>query len=208
MTKDIANIFKESLLTLKSQGLISHLEGLVRTHEFKPSGSEKTLKIAYPVDCEEPQDCVDCQSLYICVPEKTKKCLVYFEGTQSRASYSFKTSTKYDTVISLVCWYNLDYFQSSDLLQSRFVSVLSEKIKKTYSEESPIVFVNPEIISVIDSDANIFSKYSYNESDSGFLGCRYATFKIDFKINFMLNEDTNCIDSILANSVVSDCVSC
>jgi hypothetical protein len=208
MTKDLANIFKNSLLSLKTDGLISNLEGLVRLHEFKPSGGDKTLKIAYPVDCEEPEDCVECKSLYICVPEKTKKCLVYFEGYQSRATFPLQTSTKYESVLSLICWYNLDFFETSDLLQSRLISLFSEKIKKTYSEENPINFVNPEIVSVTDSDASIFSKYSYNESNSGFLGCKYATFRIDFKINFLLNEDSNCINNILANSIVSECVSC
>lgn len=211
MTKDIANIFKEALMPLKIQGIISNLEGLVRTLEFKPANSDKKLKIAYPVECEDVQDCVDCQSVYLCVPEKEKSCLVYFEGTQARVLNSAEGITTYEAIISLVCWYNLDKFEKKPFLQSSFIGLMSEPIKKLNidnSEDVPIDLHLPTISSVIDSDSSIFAKYSYNESDSGFLGCKYATFKIDFKVKFSLYENGNCFNSILVSSDVSACDNC
>lgn len=205
MTKDIANIFKSSLLSLKDSGLISNLEGLVRTLEYKPTGAEKNAKIAFPVDCQEPENCVECESLFVCVPDKTKKCLVYFEGTQSREVATLEGATKYETVISLICWYNLDFFEKQDFLQTRLISLFSNVIKKTSStsdNQNPINFINPELSSVYDSDSNIFSKYSYNDTKSNFLGCKYSTFKIDFKVKFYIYENQNCINSIVGISPI------
>lgn len=207
MTKDIASIFKKSLLPYKVSGLISHLEGLVRVFEYKPAGDDKTRKIAFPVDCEEPEICKECEGLFICVPEKSKKCLVYFEGGQSREVASLEGATKYETILSLVCWYNLGFFQKQEFLQTRMITLFSQAIKETFARETslaPMAFINPEIISVTDSDSNIFSKYSYSDVKSNFLGCKYATFKIDFKIKFTLYENQNCIDNIVGiNSI--DC---
>ena len=200
MTKDIVSIFKKSLLPYKTTGLISHLEGLVRVLEYKPAGDEKTRKIPYPVDCEEPEICKDCEGLMLCVPEKTKKCLVYFEGGQSREVASLEGATKYETVLSLVCWYNLGFFVKQDFLQTRMITLFSQAIKETFARENglaPISFLNPEIISVTDSDSSIFSKYSYSEVKSNFLGCKYGAFKIDFKIKFITYENQNCINDIM-----------
>jgi hypothetical protein len=207
MTKDIANIFKESLTPLKDSGLISNLEGLVRVLEYKPTASDKSTKIAFPVDCQEPEDCQECESLFVCVPEKNKKCLIYFEGTQSREIATLEGATKYEATISLICWYNLGFFQKDDFLQTRLISLFSNLIKRTSStstELNPINFNKPEVISVYDSDASIFSKYSYNEGKSNFLGCKYSTFKIDFKVKFFIYEDKNCISDIVDISNI-DC---
>lgn len=208
MTKDIANIFKKSLLLMKGSGLISHLEGLVKVLEYKPLENEKAKKIAFPVDCEEPENCKECDSLMVCVPERSKKCLVYFEGGQSRETATFEGATKYEVVLSLICWYNLGYFEKQEFLQTRMISLFSDKIKGTkgtISELSPIEFINPEIISVTDSDSSIFSKYSYNEGRSNFLGCKYASFKIDFKIKFVIYENKNCFRDIVG-IINADCV--
>lgn len=203
MTKDIANIFKNALQGYKQSGLISHLEGLVRVFEYNTGNDEKPKKIAFPVDCQEPENCKECEGLMICVPEKSKKCLVYFEGGQSRETAMLEGATKYETVLSLICWYNLGYFEKQEFLQTKMISVMSEVIKKTSARNTaarPIAFVNPEIVSVTDSDSNIFAKYSYNDTRSNFLGCKYGAFKIEFKIKFITYEDQNCIDDILGRS--------
>ena len=208
MTKDIANIFKASLMVHKNSGLISNLEGLVRTLEYKPIGEEKTRKIAFPVDCTEPENCNECDDLIKCVPERRKKCLVYFEGNNSREIASLEKATRYEANLSLICWYNLFFFQSSTFLQTRLISLMSEVIRKTNVNADgslPISFVNPEITLVSDSDAGIFSKYTYNEQKSNFLGCNYSTFKIDFKVKFTLYEDKNCINGIVGVANV-DCI--
>jgi hypothetical protein len=200
MTKDISEVLKAYLMPIKEQGIISNLEGLVRTLEYKPSGSDKSKKIPFPVNCVQPQDCTECDSLFICVPEKTKRCLVYFEGFDSLPEFHTSEATKYKSVISLICWYNLDFFQDDSSLQTKLVSLFSNTIKNVNFDRTeliPLEFCNPQVKKVVCSDNSIFNKYTYNENQSQFIGCRYSCFKIDFEINFTLYEDKNCIGNIV-----------
>ena len=206
MTKDIAEVLQLSLSDLHGSGnVISTLAGLTRVFEYIDA-SDVIKKLPYPLDCTQPEpNCQECDELFILVPDKNKRCIVYFEGGASSPIQNLQGATKYASLISLVCWYNMQGFQETENLQSRLIALFSDRCKN--AKVNPLLPVESlsrvevELIRVQDSDPSIFSKYTYSQDKSQYLGCPFSSFKLDFKINFTLYENPNCFRPIVAIAI-------
>lgn len=209
MTKDIADLMKNNLSDFSgSDKIISTLAGLTRVFEYKGTDGE-VKKLAYPLDCNQPEpNCQECEELFVLVPDQSKRCIVYFEGGASNPVQNLEGATKYQATISLVCWYNLQGFTTVESLQSRLIALFSERCKNittTFQAEEAITGISIEVLKVQDSDPSIFSKYTYSQDKSQYLGCPFSSFKIDFKTNFTLYENPICFDGIVVSDIPNCC---
>jgi hypothetical protein len=209
MTKDIADLMKSNLSDLNgSDKIISTLAGLTRVFEYKGTDNE-LKKLAYPLDCTQLEpNCQECEELFILVPDQSKRCIVYFEGGASSPVQNMEGATKYQTTISLVCWYNLQGFTATSNLQSRLIALFSDRCKNIttfYQANQSITGISVEVLRVQDSDPSIFSKYTYSQDKSQYLGCPFSSFKIDFKVNFTLYENPICFDGIVVTDIPVCC---
>ncbi len=204
MTKDLADLLKSKLEDLHGEDkVITTLAGLTRVFEYKTGTGEGELKkLPFPIDCNQPEpNCEDCNELFILVPDQNKRCIVYFEGGGSVPIQSLEGATKYQSVLSLVCWYNTNGFTTAENLQSRLIALFSDRCKSVmlnYGDGQSLCNVSVEVVRVYDSDPQIFSKYTYNQDKSQFLGCPFSSFKIDFKVTFLQYENEICFNPIVA----------
>lgn len=211
MTKDIADLFKSKLQDLQGEDkIITTLAGLTRVFEYKTgTGEGVTKRLPFPLDCNQPEpNCEECNELFLLVPDQSKRCIVYFEGGNSNPLHSLGGATKYQSVLSLVCWYNTLGFATVENLQSRLIALFSDRCKSimlNYEAEQTISDVVVEVTRVYDSDPQIFSKYTYSQDKSQFLGCPFSSFKIDFKVTFLLYENENCFNALVAVPLPNCC---
>lgn len=203
MIKDICNTFKGKLLEDAELGIIETLQGLTRVLEYYPDEESKVKRIPYPVDYIESQECQD-QELTILVPDSSKRSIVYFEATPATFISGQDKSTSYSAVISLVCWYNTNGFENKDTIQTRLVSRFSSYIKSSsYSEGDFLDIGEIEVLRVVE-DPSVFSKYTYDQANSQYLTHPYGYFKIEFKTDFLLYENTDCDEPIVVINT-ADC---
>jgi hypothetical protein len=203
MTKEIADLMKIKLESLNgNENIVSTLAGLTRVFEYK--GSDDLIKrLPFPLECSQPEpNCNECDELFILVPSEAKRCIVYFEGGVSTPLQNLQKATRYSSNISLVCWYNTKGFEGTYGLQSRLIALFSERCKSIHSPiQSVINGISVDITRVQDSDTSIFSKYTYSQDKSQYLGCPFSSFKIDFNIKYNLHENSDCFDGILAIAI-------
>ncbi len=200
MIKDVANrikaVLNESFFENDGTGIITHLSGLVRTKELKPiEGEKEKKKIPFPLEDEDIEDCGEQFSIHKLVPDETKRCIVYFEGENSKFVQSLGDKTNWTTNLNLICWYNSSLFEEQDLLQSRLISLFSSVVKSVKTKDDVLAIKNIELLTVSES-TNIFSKYTYSDMISNYLLHPFGYFSITFKINFTTNEKTDCLPSI------------
>jgi hypothetical protein len=176
-------------------GVITNLAALVRVKEVS-IGNNVIRKIPFAIDCiEEVELCQDCEPIVDLVPdtptaEKPKRCIVYFEQNKTTLMGVHQGGAKYNTAISLICWFDSRQFQESNNLTTKLIALFASRIRTPFvlAQNSPIQSVQVVGYTPLDSDPSIFSKYSYSDFRRPYLGCPYGYFKIDFNLNFTINE--------------------
>jgi hypothetical protein len=202
MIRDIARVFRNKLnndfYLPDGLGVITHLAGLTRVKEVSISQGQ-IRKVPVPVDCDEVEEelCNDCEPIFKLVPDQTKRCIVYFEGTDAKLVQSMPNVSKYSCNLVLICWYNSQGFQPVENLHTRLSSLFINKLKSIQTHSQELSIKEVEVISVNDSNGNIFSKYTYSDFRSAYLGCPFGSFSINFKINFSSNEVQSCFSPIV-----------
>lgn len=199
MIKDICIIFKEKLVEDKDAGIIDVLEGLTRVLEYYPTEDSKAKRIPFPVDYIEPAGCEE-QELTICVPDASKRCIVYFDSSQSNLAKSLDKASSYNAIVSLICWYNTNGFENKENIQTRLISRFSERVKSAKYEVGDFLDLGEIEVTKVIEDASFFTKYTYDQANSQYLTYPYGYFKIDFKVDFLLYENTSCHEPIVVIS--------
>ena len=193
MVRDIAALMKAKLLSLydPQNGVITNISGLVRVKDVEIS-TGVIRKVPFAIDClEEPENCPECtEPLFDLVPDSGKRCIVYFEQVKTTTLQVINNGAKYNSIISLICWFDSRMFAEQEELTSKLIALFISKIKTPFLTPQTSVLSGVQVVGYTptDSDPIIFSKYTYSDFRKPFLGCPHGYFKIDFSINYLTNE--------------------
>lgn len=203
--RPLRNKLKDSFFENDGSGIITHIAGLTRVKEVLV-GTGLIRKVPVPVDSDSfdtEEVCITGEPIFYLVPDERKRCIVYFEGTESKAIDTKKGLTNYTANANLICWYNSKGFQNEPDINSRLCGLFISKLKDINPVTDKIKSI--EVGSVSDSNGNIFSKYSYNDFRGQYLGSPFGSFSINFKINFSNYETQDCYSPVVPIDIALDC---
>jgi hypothetical protein len=130
------------------------------------------------------------------VPNTKYKSVSYFEIQEINEVDSTAHHTIFEGTVRFVCWLNLPLInQTLDPINNIPYEVLGV-VPRKLSNVSPFVFC--QVIGVdIKHNEDIFSKYSYEESETQYLMFPFDFFAVDFKLRFRV--PIVCINNVTLN---------
>lgn len=199
MIIDIADILKGFIEPLPFIGTIA---GIVKTLEVSSEGDNgRAITKRYPIALNTPSDCD--QSKYMdLVPDFSKKSIIYFEdrGTtflERRGSLQF-----FESRLKLVCWLNVDLLGYESLLSPVIIKEIMRVIPDgIFNVPEMYQRISIKIENEEQKDANIFSRYTYDEKVTQYLMFPADYFALNLKVNYAVN--LHCQTPFTLNETVS-----
>lgn len=191
INQTIAYLLKKSLVPLVERGLITRLAGLVKTLETDRFSGGKKKKYRFPIPVEASEStCLSTGRVYPdLVPDSSERLIVYFEDGGATC---LNGDTKWQSRLRLVAWGNRDGFTIAEERQPELpiiiASLLIGAIRKA-TGEGIVNSLRVEITSSPEAGANLFSRYTYNETSSQYLMLPYFALGLDLTIIFTLQHD-------------------
>jgi hypothetical protein len=195
MNDVIAKYYMERVATLDWADVTG---GLVRAVSVKkPVSGNKTITQTFPVACDITHE--DCQSnpdiLRLFTPNSTKKAVIYFED-KGVSSGVYNGKNRWMSRLRLVCWMNLNRFENAGCSLSFYaISSMLPLIQTSnpVNYDGIIQAMYNVGISIPAKDANIFSRYTYNEFKQ-YLLHPFDYFAIDIETVFDVNP--SCVPAL------------
>ena len=198
MIKDIANILKAKLQPLP---FVDRLAGVVQIARSQETVEGKLIQTRFPISCDvNGEDCAEGgQRLIDLIPNSEKKSVFYFEDIGG-AQFIDRTRNdlNFQANLRLVGWLNMkelgkNQCSVTSLIVANVIRALTQG-KKTFNED-PFTRITIEINQQVLNNANIFSDYTYKETETQYLMYPYDFFALDLRVFFSINE--NCMDTFI-----------
>lgn len=160
----------------------------------------KAGELVFPVSSSvnDPQ-CYENNTVFNLVPDSSKKGIVYIERSGDTQTSVPTLPARYQMLeikesLALVVWLNLPFLgQTSDDISA----YVEDMIKQLTSTKGVL------LTSIKQDDSTIFNKYTYSDSQKGYLGYPYAVFSINFTYTYMIKA--GCIVEIEEEDAI-ECV--
>lgn len=204
MTDYLADILKDRLI---GQPGIEKISGntVVLTKEDvlydKDNNEIGTMTLRYPIaDKAQVSDCEETGELFVpMIPDSKFKSVSYFEDNGTRQLQR----GEYETKIRYVWWGNLYHLGELDTARNLPTLVQANVIKELCGQPfnaGIMQRININVDNIPPKSNNIFSKYTYKETDVQYLLHPYDYFAIDFLVTYRINP--KCLNDIILNSPV------
>lgn len=205
MNADLANIIKEYLEPLN---FVDKITGLVRPliktdvvevfNDDNEKIGEQIIKKVFPVSCDVThKQCFEEGHYADLVPNDEYISIIYFEdrgtvltGTQGRLH-------NYTSGLRLVCWLNMERFDTSACSISAPVIAAIVKAIPTgtfNADGTAYQRISVQLASILPKTSAIFGAYTYNEETNQYLLYPYDYFAIDLNVSFSIHD--NCIETL------------
>lgn len=195
MNVDLADIV---LNLVKDLPWVDKYAGMTRTVvQTQVGDGTKPVKKYFPVACNvTDSDCVKQGTLRDLVPDINYKSVMYFEDNGTRVLGSEGPFINMQSNIRLVAWLNgkMLGYNGCTISSIAVISIL----KNLYEQQGRpfnsgnFLKIQMNAVSQEVKTANIFSKYSYDESITQYLMHPFDYFALNLQINFSISH--NCID--------------
>jgi hypothetical protein len=197
MVKELSNILKGMLVDLPFLHTVAGLAQPVIDTRYAEAGTDqqaqkiqKKLPVSYDIE--------DGMGERALVPDGTKKGILYFEDFGTTPDTGAKVKAGQLAVVSrlrLVCWVNRQKILEGDMpkyeeVTANFISEIVARLVKGTGINSTIgisrLFVT--LAGVPIQDANIFSRYNYDEAELQYLRPPYEYFALDLQCKFWVSQ--------------------
>lgn len=193
MNKELASIYKNRLIANGGLAFVDVAAGLVQTVSFQEnSGNDNTTivkRMPVATDTNITEGC-DFKKEQAMVPNSKLKGILYFEDG-GIASAGMKGSRQIlRSTLTLVVWMNRARFSTEvyGALETAAIAEIMQKIGFNRPvHEGNLQSVNPKLGSILQQDANIFSRYTYNEVETQYLRPPFGFFAMTILTDFMVN---------------------
>lgn len=186
MNHKIATLFKTYLETLLWSDKVA---GLVQTASIGGDNPK-----SYPISCDiTAAACLKGAYQDLC-PNSKKKSVLYFEDKGISMVERAGTRLKFKSSLRLVGWLNLKLIQEAACDSEvdgcgsigTYVIEVIKLLPTSPIQTADFVSIMVSDISEPERSVDIFSKYSYSETETQFLLFPYAFFCLDLQIDFTI----------------------
>ena len=205
MNTAIANIIKSQIEGLS---FIDRIAGAVRVVSRQEEGSKSTIIKKFPVDCGVSQ--ADCSSgKYVdLVPNSKYKSIHYFEDLGVSRDGNDSKTFSFESKLKLIGWLNQKKLGKTGCSVSHLaIAAILKQIPTRVFNDASTGFSRISITcdGIDPKNADIFSKYSYQEEVNQYLMFPFDYYAINFTAQFTVpyqcidawvtSVETNCIDN-------------
>lgn len=202
MNKELANVLKGKLLTLPFADLVAGMAQVLTVQQLS-SDNATTITTRRPVTYDawfKTGGSCEGQEVSL-VPDSKWKSIIYFEDLGVAPLGTLRKIQGYSSSLRLICWLNRaalvgeTYAEISARCQSAIISRLAHRNPQNIGIFTRLT-INVERIP--PQTPELFSKYTYDETDRQYLRPPFEFFGIDFRANFYV--PVNCMDEINWNA--------
>lgn len=194
MQKELSHIFKQQLAALPFVGLLS---GMVQTvTRERPTGETGAMDVQkMPVSYDTNLSGCDGKEVAM-IPQTRFKSVIYFEDFGVSTTGKVHGLTEYQSALRLICWLNKSkitdtYREITAAAISKIVEIIANKNPRN---SGIFTRLTVNVARIHPQDANLFSKYTYNETDRQYLRPPFEFFGIDLSSKFSINS--KCVEEI------------
>lgn len=204
MNADIANILKSYIEPLD---FVDRITGLVRPiiktdvvemyNDDNELIGEQVIKKIFPVSCSVThEECFEGERYMDLVPNSDYRSIIYFEDKGTILTGMQGKRMQFMSALRLVCWLNLDMFDTTSCtLSAPVMAAIIHAIPTSHFNDGNYQGISAKLTSIPPKDASIFGAYTYNEETNQHLLYPYDYFALDLNIDFMIHE--SCINAIV-----------
>lgn len=197
MNRELSYYLKSKLLSLPFIDLVAGMAQTLTVDEPAETGT-KTYKL--PVSYDTHIDGTDCtgQEKEL-IPDSSRKSIIYFEDFGVVGNNDRRGRLQgYTSTLRLVCWLNRNNLVGTpyELVTARMVKMINDALITRKSPENWQMFTGiiVRIARIPSQDANIFSRYTYRETDRQYLMPPFEFFAIDYTLKFF--SAANCFGDL------------
>lgn len=190
MNKQIALILLDKIVNApyldRASGIVQVLN---KTEVVDDSGFKITKAIPYTSfatyeQCGKPEN--------IMIPNSNFKSCLYFEDNGVIPRGRKRNSSLFESRLRLVVWLNTQKITGvyDPLLAGKVMADMVQKLTSVnhFSGDSFCIDMTVIITAILPQDVNIFSRYSYKDSEKPFLMMPYDFFAMDLSTSFMIPD--------------------
>lgn len=197
MNQDIANILKDRVKTLP---WVDKISGLIREYTkvdlITRDEKQYTVRKVFPVSCDVDEVACLGGAYKDLAPDSRRRSVVYFECGGCRLVERQGDMFFYKSTLRMVAWVNMrkfsDYYTCS--VSSRLVQSVLALLPITEFNEEPFQRIKFEAVSELPKNAQIFSRYTYDEALGQYLIFPYDYFALQIETTFRMHN--MCIQQI------------
>lgn len=196
MNRELCNILKDFIAPLP---FIDVLAGLVQTIEDnQPVEDGPAVRNRFPMSYNHNlTDACRLGEERQLIPDSSKKSIIYFEDNGSVVGQAGRNGDVEVTGnVRLVAWLNRSRLTGDkyDLISGYCMSAICGRLDLKFKNMGIFKRLTVRPVRFPPQDANLFSRYTYDETVRQFLMPPFEVFAIDFTANYMVNA--GCISEV------------
>lgn len=199
MIHNIASMFLPYLDTLPFKDQVA---GIVKVIERK-EGERGTKR--FPAAYQLTEKSVNEESHESLVPDSAKKSILYFEDGGIRFIEFKQNNFYFEATLTLIGWLNTQrtkdtggyfpYSSAQAISIAYILGAIPEKLPNTMIDDRLRYHtITAQVSRILETSAQLFSKYTYDEKIRPYLVYPYCAFGIEWKVRFALNK--NCLPTV------------
>ena len=200
MNVEIADIIKGKIDTLP---FVDRITGLVKAISYKENKGEKgIITKTFPVGCGVTHaDCLKGKFTDL-IPNSAYKSIIYFEDGGVIPASNNQQTFAFESRLKLVCWLNMQKLgKTSCGISGLALGAILKQLPTNYFNEGSFDRIQIQMTGEDIKAASIFSKYTYDETETQYLMYPYDYFAMNFVTKFTLNK--SCIDSFVNGTAIT-----
>lgn len=191
-----------SILILNRIGTLPYIDkmsGIAKVYPYtqeNESGSAVNKKIPVATYTTAQQCSGKSIKQYELIPDSRLKGLLYFEeNAPIRAIENKPQGIRYESKIRLVCWLNIKLLNDDSAATKALVDICKRLTSTPFFHDPDKLFstVSISIDSIAEKNAQIFSRYDYDEKMTQYLMYPFDYFALDLSVKYMI-PFKSCID--------------
>lgn len=208
MNKEISKVLRQRILDNGGLVFVEKYFGLVQTVETSDQNAEgNPTRKRFPVATESIVNGTCKSHEQIATPDSSLLGILYFEDGGTVADGRIRSGNQYQFTsnLRLICWINRKKVTSETYVEltGLAISDIIEKLEVDRNPKTEGMFVNSTVsVSRIPAqDAQLFSRYTYDEAVTQYLRPPFEFFGLDLVVKYSMNP--NCLDQIILKT--SEC---
>lgn len=203
MNKELSKTLRSRIIENGGLVFVEKYFGMVQTIEKTEMNEEISIRKRFPVATESIVDGICSSHQQFAIPDSALKGILYFEdqGTFENGNVRSGNNFQFTSNLRLVCWINRKKVVSNQFSEITGLAIndILQKLEVNKNPRSEGMFSNISVAvqRIPIQDAQIFSKYTYDESVTQFLMVPFEFFAIDLVVKYSING--SCMNSITLN---------
>lgn len=202
MNKEISKVLRERLRSGEGLPFVDKYVGMVQTVTEEVATDETHTRKRFPVATEIVLNDVCSAHEEIITPDSSLKGLVYFEDNGTTPNGKIGKGYQYTSNLTLICWINRAKVVSEVYSEITGIAIqnIIQKLQIDENPENVSMFIGLTVTlnKIFPQDANLFSKYTFDEAVTQYLRPPFEFFGLSLQVKYRINPE--CVEPLTITS--------